>query len=130
MACFSISFTADSPVRTRMHMDPMDSLFALVSGEKIIKMFAPGQKQSLQTISPTFGVSSDGFSFQYNSPANLPTLGEMQGAEVAKGHYHYSRVDVSTEAGGIDVTLRAGDVIYIPAGWFHEVSLSWLIVSS
>jgi oxalate decarboxylase/phosphoglucose isomerase-like protein (cupin superfamily) len=105
-------------------MDPMDSLYVVLSGKKTVTLFSPDQSPSLHTVSPTYGVSPDGFAFQYNSPANLPALdnSQMQGHEVGKGYYHYSALLGAELQNGNVVELQAGDVLYLPAGWYHEVS--------
>lgn len=132
-------------------MDPLDSLFVLVGGgaRKIFRLHSPDQAPLVRTISPTYGVSPEGFSFQYDSPADLPSLestvvantgdgtvanpGEsksipqprMQGHEVGKGHYHFSSrlgEDEGVRSHGSEVELRPGDMLFVPAGWFHEVS--------
>jgi hypothetical protein len=108
-------------------MDPMDSLFVMISGHKTFTLFSPDQVPSLNTISPTYGVSQDGFAFQYNSPAKLPSLdnSQMQGHELGKGHYHYSSLSDSAEVeNGSIVELNGGDVLFIPAGWYYQVTTS------
>lgn len=140
-----------SSLTSRLHMDPLDSLYVVVggTGRTTFLLHSPDQASSasssgsaaaVRTISPTYGVSPEGFSFQYNSPAGLPSLDTLspmqaQGHEVGKGHYHFSsRLPSESESGaeaessglrsrgGSVVELKAGDVIFIPAGWYYEVS--------
>jgi oxalate decarboxylase/phosphoglucose isomerase-like protein (cupin superfamily) len=122
---FTICFHCPGSTHTtRLHMDPMDSLYVVVAGQKTFTLYSPDKTPNLETLSPTYGVSPDGFSFQYNSPANLPSLDnrQVQGHELGKGHYHYSSKSASDLQDGIVVELSAGDVLFVPAGWYHEVS--------
>ena len=119
----SLDINVDLPITTRLRMDPMDSFVVVVSGQKNYTLFSPDNAPSLQTISPTFGVSPSGFAFQYNSPANFPSFdaSQIQGHEIGSGRYHFSALHNSDLNNGNIVKLTAGDAIFIPAGWYYEV---------
>ena len=142
--CLCVCVCTGSSLISRLHMDPLDSLYVVVggSGRTSFRLHSPDQAAAassssssssptppaVRTISPTYGVSPAGFSFQYNSPADLPSLDSthVQGHELGQGHYHFSSWLPSESPEGQDrgsvVELQAGDLLFVPAGWYYEVS--------
>lgn len=117
-------------ISDRLHMEPMDSLHVVVSGQQKLTLYSPDMISSLKTVSPTYGVSPSGFSYQYNSPANLPSLdkAQMEGHELGKGYYHYSSLE-GFESEGTIVELNAGDALFVPAGWYYETKSTGLCIA-
>lgn len=54
-------------------MDATDNLYVLIKGRKTFKLLSPDYAPLLHTVGPTYGVSSNGFSYQMN-PAELADL--------------------------------------------------------
>lgn len=107
-AVFGRCFGAPQPVHcyvapggaaTATHVDPAEQLLLVVSGTKSLRLFAPNAAAALR-------------------PANAPlfTVGRL--AAVGQ-HAPFSE---NPPAPHVDVALCAGDLLYLPALWWHAVS--------
>lgn len=105
--------------KSRMHFDGDDNLYVLLRGRKRVKLFAPSDALKLDTYGEVISVMPNGVIDCYdvaNDPVGLP---------------HFSKIDTESvdfalhpryrEAKQYKVDMRPGDMLFIPAGWFHEV---------
>ena len=89
--------------RTPAHRDPKDNLLVQVAGEKFCRLYPPDS--AMHTYPPP------GRTHVSRAPVHRLSrseLGEQFPGFPARG-------------GFLDVTLRQGDCLYIPKGWFHYV---------
>jgi hypothetical protein len=87
---------------TPLHRDDTDNLFAQVWGQKSFILAAPHHRQALGTWS--------------TSPQ-----GGLDGCEVNPDAPDYERFPASRDVPYLRVTLEAGDLLFLPEGWFHQV---------
>ncbi|VVO19275.1 cupin-like domain-containing protein [Pseudomonas fluorescens] len=87
---------------TPLHRDDTDNLFAQVWGQKTFTLAAPHHREALGTWS--------------TSPE-----GGLDGCEVNPDAPDYQRFPASREVTFLRVTLQAGDLLFLPEGWFHQV---------
>ncbi|MGE6473404.1 cupin-like domain-containing protein [Serratia proteamaculans] len=87
---------------TPLHRDDTDNLFAQVWGRKSFTLAAPHHREALGTWS--------------TSPE-----GGLDGCEVNPDAPDYVRFPASQHVTFLRVTLEAGDLLFLPEGWFHQV---------
>lgn len=105
-----------------LHKDPYENLYAVVTGCKVFTLLPPGDAPWLPERSVPAG--------QYRRRAD-GTWYVAQGEE-SGGHVSWIDVGVlgSCAEGGnwpahthpVTVHVRAGEVLYLPAGWYHQVT--------
>lgn len=136
--------------KTRLHMDPHDNLYTLVTGRKKFMLIAPSYAPLLKTIYPTFAIGKNGMSFRTGGNIAIPWENKQQqenqeskqsdefvslvppvlfSSDTASSHF--SRLlphqvesycvehNISFEI--VELT-QPGDRLFIPAGWFHQVT--------
>jgi hypothetical protein len=165
--------------QSRLHMDATDNLYVLLEGTKQFSVLSPAHALHTQTVSPTYAVSEDGLSFQFNAnrfrqyhqksrlqsqqgqngeqvevgtdgSSETITVGEVEDNMVASitrdsaqygvSNNHFSTLStaaLTAEDGDTDseddnlnavraqlstFELQAGDMLYLPTGWFHQVT--------
>ncbi|CRM76742.1 hypothetical protein H097_24328 [Pseudomonas sp. FH4] len=87
---------------TPLHRDDTDNMFAQVWGRKSFTLAAPHHREALGTWS--------------TSPE-----GGLDGCEVNPDAPDYQRFPASRDVNFLRVTLEAGDLLFLPEGWFHQV---------
>ncbi|WP_210639702.1 cupin-like domain-containing protein [Pseudomonas sp. Tri1] len=87
---------------TPLHRDDTDNLFAQVWGEKTFTLAAPHHREALGTWSTAPQGGLDGCDFNPDAP-------------------DYQRFPNARDVTFIRVTLGAGDLLFLPEGWFHQV---------
>lgn len=87
---------------TPLHRDDTDNLFAQVWGQKKFTLAAPHHREALGTWSTAPKGGLDGCDFNPDAP-------------------DYERFPEAREVTFLRVTLEAGDLLFLPEGWFHQV---------
>ena len=87
---------------TPLHRDDTDNLFAQVWGQKKFTLAAPHHREALGTWSTAPKGGLDGCDFNPDAP-------------------DYERFPAAREVTFLRVTLEAGDLLFLPEGWFHQV---------
>ncbi|MDG9930334.1 MULTISPECIES: cupin-like domain-containing protein [unclassified Pseudomonas] len=87
---------------TPLHRDDTDNLFAQVWGRKSFILAAPHHREALGTWS--------------TSPE-----GGLEGCEVNPDAPDYERFPGAQEVVFLRIELEAGDLLFLPDGWFHQV---------
>ncbi|MFJ2482036.1 cupin-like domain-containing protein [Pseudomonas sp. NPDC087598] len=87
---------------TPLHRDDTDNLFAQVWGQKKFTLAAPHHRPALGTWSTAPQGGLDGCDFNPDAP-------------------DYQRFPAARDVTFMRVTLEAGDLLFLPEGWFHQV---------
>ncbi|MGE1175487.1 MULTISPECIES: cupin-like domain-containing protein [Pseudomonas] len=87
---------------TPLHRDDSDNLFAQVWGQKKFTLAAPHHREALGTWSTAPEGGLDGCDFNPDAP-------------------DYERFPGARDVTFLRVTLEAGDLLFLPEGWFHQV---------
>ena len=87
---------------TPLHRDDTDNLFAQVWGQKTFTLAAPHHREALGTWSTAPEGGLDGCDFNPDAP-------------------DYQRFPKARDVPFLRVTLEAGDLLFLPEGWFHQV---------
>lgn len=87
---------------TPLHRDDTDNLFAQVWGQKTFTLAAPHHREALGTWSTAPQGGLDGCDFNPDAP-------------------DYQRFPTARDVTFLRVTLEAGDLLFLPEGWFHQV---------
>jgi len=87
---------------TPLHRDDTDNLFAQVWGQKTFTLAAPHHREALGTWSTAPQGGLDGCDFNPDAP-------------------DYQRFPKAAAVTFMRVTLEAGDLLFLPEGWFHQV---------
>jgi hypothetical protein len=96
---------------SRMHLDAEDNLLILLRGHKKYRVISPDHATSAQTVSPTYHVSSNGFSFRGLALADrLHTHPFTRSMDASCDDPHVRCFD-----------LHQSEMLFLPAGWFHQV---------
>jgi hypothetical protein len=113
--------------RSRMHVDDFDNLYVLLRGRKSVSLFCPADAGSLATYGPllqvfpngqlAFGAAPDGHQSHF-SRIILNGSDPMAAAYAEFPHFR----QLIADGRRLTVELIAGDMLYIPAGWAHEVT--------
>ncbi|XP_010493063.1 PREDICTED: uncharacterized protein LOC104770356 isoform X2 [Camelina sativa] len=100
-----------SQARSTTHYDPHHNLLCIVSGRKKVVLWPPSASPSLYPM-PIYGEASNHSSVGLDNP-NLSD---------------YPRAEHSLKQSQ-EVTLDAGDAVFIPEGWFHQVDSDDLTIA-
>jgi hypothetical protein len=87
---------------TPLHRDDTDNLFAQVWGQKSFILAAPHHRAALGTWSTSPKGGLDGCDFNPDAP-------------------DYQRFPAARDVPFLRVVLQAGDLLFLPEGWFHQV---------
>ncbi|MFJ4195197.1 cupin-like domain-containing protein [Pseudomonas sp. NPDC089534] len=87
---------------TPLHRDDTDNLFAQVWGQKRFTLAAPHHREALGTWSTAPEGGLDGCDFNPDAP-------------------DYERFPTARDVTFMRVVLEAGDLLFLPEGWFHQV---------
>lgn len=87
---------------TPLHRDDTDNLFAQVWGQKSFILAAPHHRPALGTWSTAPKGGLDGCDFNPDAP-------------------DYQRFPTARAVTFLRITLEAGDLLFLPEGWFHQV---------
>jgi hypothetical protein len=107
------------PTRTPLHRDPNPNLFLQLAGKKTIRLMRP---EVGKTVYETVRHKTR----QDRGDANMRGEEMMQGKELEmleKEVWQEEDYDDLSQnwASGWEATLRSGDALYIPVGWWHAV---------
>eukprot|EP00929_Paragymnodinium_shiwhaense_P119879 TRINITY_DN91793_c0_g1_i1.p1 TRINITY_DN91793_c0_g1~~TRINITY_DN91793_c0_g1_i1.p1 ORF type:complete len:516 (-),score=130.81 TRINITY_DN91793_c0_g1_i1:6-1499(-) len=118
-------FVSNAPALIGLHYDYEDNFLTMLRGEKDVLLFPPSDKEkvynkALLEIGSSFSPDSRRQECNYRvmpkPNKNHCELNELRPQmDVDAEHAEYAL------ANGTMVTLRPGETLYIPAGWFHAV---------
>ena len=134
----------DDTVRSqsRMHADSYDNLYHLIHGKKKVILIGPNDAEKLSTYGEVKDVASDGLVMyavkETNGDERRDKRTRKRDSSMRKKHgsdkNHFSAINphlkleeillqfplYNTIDGTYEFEMKAGDVLYIPTGWFHS----------
>jgi hypothetical protein len=126
---------ADGTFVSQMHWDASENIYAVIQGTKSFRLIAPSVAHLLHTVVPVIRVNAKGLCESANATPYMYKRATATGhfamhdsafdfvAESADSSLNEARTQ-AIEAATVDVQVRAGEMLFVPAGWFHEVRSS------
>jgi jumonji domain-containing protein 7 len=121
----------DANITGRLHFDRNENLMAVVAGKKIFHLFDPSLSEFLYADLP---LRSGSYSAKIDSFGNVDfTRNAVDSSSNSVEANTYSPVDIRTpnyalhpkyrvaESKKIDCVVEAGDILYLPSHWWHQV---------
>lgn len=114
----------DAVFNSTLHNDERDNLYALVQGKKNFRVFPPPSGLNLYPLGTLSGFDKETGRFSYVRPT--PTIDPLFPHFAAVYNPWDIDVDHFVKAAGVkdhavDFEVLPGDVLYLPAGWWHAV---------
>lgn len=167
-----MGYARNQDAQSKLHMDATDNLYVVLEGSKHFAIASPADALQARTVAPTYAVSPDGLSFQFNvrkfaayarhiaaqraasavnttssTTTSTTTATELglaehpllnppsiqrhlieQEIEYEVSNLHFSTLDATTVTADTvsprftHFDLQEGDALYLPTGWFHQVT--------
>ena len=99
------------PSHSTLHFDTYQNFLCVVKGRKTVTLFPPNYTPYLNAAP----ISTNNIHHALSDGSDLPSEAEIVQKEGK--HFH------GREMAGKKVILEAGDVLFIPEGWWHQVCL-------
>ena len=109
---------SDRTITTPLHHDFNDNLYVVVEGRKHFTLFPPEQAPNLYPRGQLQGVEPNGI-IRYASLSGMPHLSQVDIEAPDRQRFPAYALAEPTR---MDVEIQAGDMLFLPAGWFHQVS--------
>lgn len=106
-------------VRSSLHFDNTENVYILVRGRKQFRLFPPSYARRLRPTRPVTYVSPSGEIGAFGSPRPVGMFSEFVRTDLEEGPMAEHAHDVREHA--YTVELVAGEALYLPRGWWHEV---------
>lgn len=103
--------------KSQLHHDFHDNLYCVVEGSKTFTIFPPEDARHLYTAGKVTGIEANGV-IRYQQD---PSVMQKHFSQVDTELVDTRRFPAFQKASPKRVDVRAGDLFYMPAGWFHEV---------
>jgi mannose-6-phosphate isomerase-like protein (cupin superfamily) len=109
---------SDRTIVTPLHHDFNDNLYVVVEGKKRFTLFPPEQAANLYPRGQLQGVEPNGI-IRYATLTGMPHLSQVD--IVSPDRLRFPRY-AEAEPTRMDVEIGTGEMLFLPAGWFHQVS--------
>lgn len=112
---------SDGRTLGKLHFDPYDNLLCQLSGEKKLTLFDPHHNENLyEGHIPEAMLSFDSTSGTFHRKQLLEST-SMVMSPIDIAQPDLQRFPNYSKANKLTCTLRAGDILFMPAFWWHEV---------
>lgn len=101
--------------RSKLHMDPNDNLYVVLNGTKHLTIFGPYDAERMYTYGKVRQIAPNGRQM-------LSDIFHAHFGQVDAEYPDLDRFPLFSGATPLKVTLQAGDMLYMPAGWYHETT--------
>lgn len=109
---------SENTITTPLHHDFNDNLYVVVEGCKRFTLFPPEHAPNLYPRGELLGVEPNGI-IRYATLSGMPHLSQVD--IQAPDRLRFPRY-ADAEPARMDVEIQAGEMLFLPAGWFHQVS--------
>jgi hypothetical protein len=109
-----------APIVTPLHHDFNDNLYAVVEGRKRFVIFPPDEARNLYVRGKLLEIQANGI-MRYADLNNMPHVCRLDALNV---DYEKFPLYARAEKARIDFFLERNEMLFLPAGWFHQVSSS------
>ena len=126
--------TPDRPGISGLHYDRLDNFHVLLRGRKEWKVFSPADAMHMEYVVPPHFVDTIGEvdqlqgykQVEYYRYYGYNTVTRFSRSVSAHGNREYEYDDLPNfhKATMVSFTLHAGEAVYLPSGWAHDVSSS------
>ncbi|HET7649479.1 MAG TPA: cupin-like domain-containing protein [Gammaproteobacteria bacterium] len=107
-----------SPIVTPLHHDFNDNLYAVVEGRKQFVIFPPEQAHNLYVRGELLEIQTNGI-MRYADLNNMPHVCRLDAMNVDRARFP---LYAQAEKARIEFFLERNEMLFLPAGWFHQVS--------
>lgn len=113
---FWMGFSRMNGSASQMHSDPDDNMYVVTAGSKKLTLFSPADAERMYTYGKPRLVQRNGRTL-YAQSVKRPHF-----SQVDAGNPDFGRFPDFRDAIPLKVTVHAGDMLFIPAGWQHETT--------
>jgi mannose-6-phosphate isomerase-like protein (cupin superfamily) len=106
------------PIVTPLHHDFEDNLYAVVEGRKRFLLYPPQAARALYTRGTVVAVEPNG-RIVYAPGESMPHLSRLDPENVDPARFP---LFAEARASAREILLESGDLLFVPAGWFHRVT--------
>ena len=111
---------SEKTIVTPLHHDFNDNLYVVAEGRKHFTLFPPEQAPNLYPRGQLLGVEPNGI-VRYASLSGKPHLSQV---DIHAPDLERFPQYAAAEPTRTEVDIQAGEMLFLPAGWFHQVSSS------
>jgi mannose-6-phosphate isomerase-like protein (cupin superfamily) len=111
---------SDKTMVTPLHHDFNDNLYVVAEGRKHFTLFPPEQAPNLYPRGQLQGVEPNGI-IRYASLSGMPHICQVDIQAPDRARFPLYAVAEPTR---MEVDVQVGEMLFLPAGWFHQVSSS------
>ena len=105
---------------TPLHHDFNDNLYVVVEGRKHFTLFPPEQAPNLYLRGEVTEIGRNGI-IQYRNMDGMPHVSQLDPSHVDANRFPAYEQAAPTR---MDFDLEKNEMLFLPAGWFHQVSSS------
>lgn len=111
---------SETPIVTPLHHDFNDNLYAVVEGRKRFVIFPPDQAHNLYVRGNLLEIQANGI-LRYDDLNNMPHVCRLDAFNPDVQRFpRYEKAEPTR----IEFFLERNEMLFLPAGWFHQVSSS------
>jgi hypothetical protein len=114
----------DGDTLGKLHFDPFENLLGLISGEKHLTLFSPEHSNALYEGHLREGILNYDERTGEFSRDELMESTSMVNSPIDLQNPELERYPAFSSAVPLDCKVREGDLLYMPAFWWHEVQVS------
>eukprot|EP01123_Difflugia_compressa_P015695 TRINITY_DN8966_c0_g1_i1.p1 TRINITY_DN8966_c0_g1~~TRINITY_DN8966_c0_g1_i1.p1 ORF type:complete len:161 (-),score=26.00 TRINITY_DN8966_c0_g1_i1:86-568(-) len=118
-----------------IHHDYEDNLYVLIQGTKKLRLYSPKDSFNLYPTGDIIDITPHGrhsYCYQNNAHWSLITgfdLPQMTTQEIAASETLKQKFPRFAHAKSVECTLSEGEMLYIPNGWWHQVTSYGLTIA-
>jgi hypothetical protein len=109
--------------KSRLHHDYHDNLYIVIKGKKIIKLYSPADADNLYTRGCISKIHKNGLIEYSNMIQSIKTPDHFSNIDLDQEKSEiYKKYNKFINAKETICEINEGEMIFIPCGWFHQVT--------